>query len=274
MSLGPTFTVPQGTSRDFLLQVKDAADAPITTFLATDTLTATVWPGDDRAAVATPTAAWDDYATGKYLLTFADATTATVTPAKYRLRVSFTRGSRTGVLLDGWLVVSATKGTATAGQAKTTIDDLLRYAPWLDDLMSDSDQGGFQEQQARAFSWLVDVLCDRWRPAGTASLGDRLVIGYDYADGPSVWLRGKLTAATSALVSRGKTVEILAKKAIAFVCEAQIGRESARDFAAHANAYHGDADSLLKTYRAEIDTKDTYDGVPTMTIHCGTQSLR
>lgn len=275
MSLGPTLTVPQGTSRDFLLQVKDAADEAVTTFAVDDALAATVWPGDDRAAVATPTIAWSDYTVGKYLLTFEDDDTASVSPGKYRLRATFTRSGRTGVLLDGWLVVSASPDDATADQALTTLDDLLRYAPWLDDLLSDSDQSGFAEQQAAAFSWLVDVLCDRWQPnTGAASLGDRTIFGWDFAEGPSTWLRGKLTAETSALVSRPKTIEILAKKAIAFVCEAQVGRESARDFAAHARAYHGDADSLLKTYRAEIDAKDTYDGVPTMTIHCGVGSLR
>lgn len=274
MSLGPTIQIQRGYDRDVLLQVRDATDTALTTLLDTDTLAVAVWQGDDLAALATPTASWVDADAAKYLISFVPADTEDLAPGKYRIQATATRSTRTWVLLDGWLEVTATPGSTEAATALVTADQMLVYAPWLDDLATASDQAGFLEQRVRAGQWLFDLLCDRWRPAGPFNLGDRQAFGDWPIDQPSTWLRTKLEADPSGLIVRPKTREILAKKAIAHVLDAQVGREGSDNYRALAGRFHDAAGDLLKTYIAEIDVGSTYTGTVGLVIHCGVSSLR
>jgi hypothetical protein len=270
---GPTFEIPRGLARDLLLQARDATDTALTTFTGSDTLACKLWPGDDQDPLATPTVAWSDVTTAKYLISFAAADTSSLAPGRYRLQVTFTRSSRTGLLLDAWLIVTATPGTSDPAASFVTYDDMRKYAPWLDDLAAESDQAGFLEQRARASKWLIDLLCDRWRPV-TYDLGDRQYVGQWPLDQPSTWLRTKLEASTSALIVREKTREIVAKMAIAYVCDAQIGRDGSDNYLNLAAKFARDAGGLLRTYKAEVDTGATYSGTVGLVIDCGVGSLR
>lgn len=272
MPNGPILALARGRARDFLLQSRDAQDEPVV-HLSTDALAGSVWSGDDTDPVATPTVTWTDHATGKFRVAFDNAMTTNLAPGRYRIQVTFTRSSRTGVLLDGWLDLTAAPGTTDLAQALVTYDQMRRYATWLDDLQAESDQVGFTEQRAAATAWLIGLLCDRWRPT-SYTLGDRQSIGQWPLDQPSTWLRARLEATPSHLIVREKTTTILALKAISAVCARQIGREGAINYPRLADHYANEAGNLLKTYQAEIDTGSTYTGTVGLVIHCGVGSLR
>ncbi len=116
----------RGRSRDFLLQVLDPDGdvyAPVTNptpFLLSDTLAATVWAGDDTAAVVAPAAAWTDVTAATYTVTFDDADTTLVAPGDYRLQVTAARGGRTAPVGDCGLRVTAA-GFGFAGCVRSTI---------------------------------------------------------------------------------------------------------------------------------------------------------
>src|SRR5438445_291848 len=75
---------------------------------------------------------------------------------------------------------------------------------------------------------------------------------------PNPWLRQQLDA--NRLIVRGLTTEIVAKKALSYVLEAQIGMGGDTPYEKLAARFDWQAEQLVKTYRAEIDLNA--DGAP------------
>jgi hypothetical protein len=94
----------QGTARDFPLQVNNADGTPATNFVNSDTLSTTVWLGENQSPLVSPTTTWlfGDATQGQILITFQDADTASLTPGVYYIQAFATRAgspSRTTALL-------------------------------------------------------------------------------------------------------------------------------------------------------------------------------
>lgn len=287
-----TIEIGRGMARDVVLQARDGngnAFAPVTNptpFLITDTLTGKVWAGDQTVSLLSPVVSWSDVTIGTVLTSFANADTATLALGTYRYQITATRGAKTAPIIECRLRVTPTPGTQTTGKAYTVINDLLRYAPWIEDLQSDRQEAGFAEEQYRATEDLIQVLVRLWPGGGGGlQLGQQGFNAASFGGNiPSKYLRDLIAPVAvdgthpanvgnanvySGLIIREITKEYCAKKAISYVCAAQIGRTSERNFQALANFFRRDAEALLKTYVAEIDAGIPQTGYASITVNCG-----
>lgn len=307
-----TFDVARGLSDDLPLRVVDAAgnyygpnetpqqDSP---FLVDDPLSARLWAGDDQAPVLTKTPTWTDVTTAAYKIAFSDADTAALTPGLYRCIVTVARSGRTAPVGDFLVRITEAPGTASAPVAFTVFGDLTKYAPWIDDLQAQTDQFGFAEQQARASSRMVDALTNLYKPGMVGrhptSLGPSQYLTGVVGDAGAFWFRQQLVplaplgTAPAALPNRQTTagnfvqsrvstalllydevLEICAKWALAYVCEAQVGRDSDKDWWALAKFFRGDANGLFFSRKFEVDLSVPQTGYASVTIDGGSTSLR
>jgi hypothetical protein len=87
---------------------------------------------------------------------------------------------------------------------------------------------------------------------------------------PSKWLRDQL--ALNTLIVTGDTIEIVAKKALAYLCADQVGQDGTNPYQELGRTFARDAHNLLKTYRAEVDLDG--DGNADLVVPCGATNLR
>jgi hypothetical protein len=215
-------------------------------------LETTVWPGGNRAlsflAPTFPTVP----AAGSFSVAIAASVTATLAPGEYKGLTRVTQPGQDPV--DGYeftLTIKAFAGTGAEPKVYCDYADLLRYGrSWLLQLTTADDEAGFAQQRARARSWLEDVAHAHNPTRGGAR---------------SVWLTTQLAA--DALIVRDEIRECVAKKALAFICEAQVGMgEEAAVYARMARMFHSQADGLANSLILEFDRD--HDGVADMTIDC------
>jgi hypothetical protein len=298
-----TLDLGRGMARDFILQTRDAVTgeaygptppAVPSPFNGSESLVGSLWRGDETSTVVTPSVSWSDVTIGTTLTSFVNSDTANLSLGTYRYQITATRGGRTFPVVECNLRLSATPGTQTIPMAFTVLDDLLRYAPWIEDLQAERQVTGFMEEQYRATEDLIQILVRLWKNSSGMSptLGqsgwNAASLGYAN-DLPSKWLRDQITPAPvdgqhpansgnpgiySALIVRELTKEYCAKMAISYICAAQMGRTSERNFQGLASYFRRDADSLLKTYTAEIDLSIPQTGWASITVNCGGGSLR
>lgn len=298
-----TVDIPRGTEADRIFQVRDPSGsafgpaltpANVSPFTGSETLAASVWAGDETASLATPTATWDDATIGTILVSFAAADTSGLSLGTYQGQVTATSAGKTGRVLRFQVKLTPVPGTQTVALAFTVTDDLLRYANWIEDLQGERQVAGFAEEQARATEDLIQILVRLYKSGGSMAptLGqpgwNATTLGYG-SDLPSKWFRDQITPVAvdadhpanagnpgiySALIVRELTKEYCAKKAIAYICQGQLGRKSDRDYWALANYFTKDAESLLRTYMAEIDLAIPQTGWASITVNCGGGSLR
>lgn len=294
-----TLQIARGTAKDFDRQRLDrngnAYTSANTPFLSTDTLATTLWAGDDTVSLATPATAWIDADVAAWRVSFAASDTSSLSAATYDFRTTATRGGKTVEVERGRLEVLWTAGTATQPLAFTTYEDLLKYLPWVGSLQAETDRAGFAEQQARATNWLVDLLVDLYKyqnygpTIGQPGYGPSTMFGGVGPWPPNKWFRDQITPVavdgshpansgnanvSTCLIIREKTKEICAKMAISYVLEAQMGRNTNRDWWALARNFQRDAESLLGTYQAEIDLSTPPTGYASITVHCGSTNVR
>ena len=312
-----TLELARGRSRDFAMTVNDPATqgpyaAGAAPFLPGDVIAAAVFAGDGQAVLLTPAAVWVAPADGTYLVSLNDSDTAGMGLGTYRLQVTLLRSGRTATLGDFNLRLTAAPGAtgqldaagASIALAFTAYPDLRLWCPWLDDLQADTDSTGFQAEQVRATTQLIDLLVDLWKyrnagltlglpgygPASVVGAGDAPPSRYLYdqlvplspgaVPGPTYPDRLSTTpnlyrpTLSTALLLKDKVIEVCARRAAGFVCRAQVGRDSSRDWWAEARYQHAEADSLLRTLRAEVDLSVPQTGWASVTIHCGATSLR
>ena len=286
--MGVAFELPIGADRDVLRRVRstDGVDftAATTPFDGTETLACVVWAGDDTESLATPTVAWDDADTGTYQLTFADTDTTDMVAGVYAFRVTAAKGGRTGEIDRGEFRLLPIPGASVAAPAFCSRDDMLEYAPWLEDLQSDTDQSGFAEQRAKASRWLIDGITRLWmrqRP----TMSDALNASVGSINGSEQWIRDQLEplepdstppatnperdsapanfyddSVATALLLRPDVVEMVARKAVALVCERELDRSGREEFATKAARHHAMARNLFLAATFELDFDDPQTG--------------
>ena len=87
---------------------------------------------------------------------------------------------------------------------------------------------------------------------------------------PSLWLRQQLAADT--LILSDQVIEVVAKRAIYYVCAPQLGRLGDIPFRELAQGFAEESDNMIKLLRAEIDLNG--DGSADMIINTGATNLR
>jgi hypothetical protein len=167
--------VVQGSKADWVLAAIARDGSAPTGFLSNDTLSATVWAGQDQASLFSPTVSWNDYTSGLVNLSISSAQTATLDQlGNYHLQVSVTRSGTTTVIVDCQLKILPTAGSSTSLVTPyCSYRDLLRYAPWIPLLQDDSaDQESYYPQRLEARNWLDQCIVKSWRGTSQAYFGD------------------------------------------------------------------------------------------------------
>lgn len=146
-----TLRVWQGLQRDYAaLQIVNNDGTPAV-FTSGATLSATVWEGQNQAAIFTMVPTWSNagagWATGQFSLSFAAALTATLDPAgEYHILVSATTSGLTSPVWEGILKILATPGSTVPSPP-----DLISY----DYCMSQLSVLSLTQQQIDLIPWLI-----------------------------------------------------------------------------------------------------------------------
>jgi hypothetical protein len=267
MNNAENYSLTQGAALAVTVTLTDALGATITTYTGTEALTTAVWPGADRAAAFAAATAWIGAGAGTIQWSITDAQSAGLAPGRYQLL------TRLQDPIYGWvdvytatLDIAASAGSAAAPSTYTTLDDLLRFGrSWLRQLQTDDDQAGFAEQQHRARTWIEDLAHAHFRVAAMTMVIGSQAFGPRRSGARSVWLQQQLDA--NYLMLTDQIREAAAKKALAYICEGQVGLgEQAGQYARLARLYHGQADYLGSCLTLSLDTNG--DGFPDVNIDC------
>lgn len=253
------FELLKGTSRDLSLSATTPEGGAIADDLTTAaTPTAVVWPGGDRPATFSPSAAWISAADRTFRVSIADADTALVDPAIYYLQAWTVVGGRTLSLLPNGSTfeVLPSPGATAARPSYVTMDDLRAVAVWIDDLQVPDSLAGFERQLADARDWLDEILTRAYRGTGAEVLGWH---GAALAawNGPgtggvaSRWIKDQLTA--NRLIVSPRLKMACAYYALSRICEAMLTRTGGQYRGLGASCRQ-EAESLLVASTAEIDT--------------------
>lgn len=243
-------------------------------FSGSDALFAIANQGENTAAVLNPTATWIDPDAGRIQVTVTGASTANVAPGIYSLIVRVQPANTTTLfrVFAGWLELLYAPGSSAAPPTYCSYQDLLDYAgPWLTKLLVDQGLSGFLRQCGRARSWLDDLIVDRYRPSlYRADLRTYGWAGFANLESQSTIILGYLAA--NDLMVKDRTREIVAHKAIGYICDQQISGAKDDPYVARAFFHHLRAEELVKSYRAEIDING--DGFPDLAFNLGVHSFR
>jgi hypothetical protein len=265
-----TWKLAQGTGASWTVPIVDEDNGALS-YVGSETLSGSVWPGGTRLALATLTPTWLDPEEGTTTVTISESVTADLLPAVYSVRCTITDASGTREYYVGRLEIIASPGTSEAPPSYITDLDLRDFAAWIDDLQAESDQTGFARQCSRARAWLDEILIGRYKPGSGGQLGDPGYGSWDAGSSvPSQWLRDQL--ADDRLMVRDITKEICAKRALGYICKAQLGRNNDHPYQDLAKCFLAESEELVKIYRAELDLDD--DGQADLFIDCGASSLR
>jgi hypothetical protein len=271
------YTIRQGESLPLSVSLMDDQGNPITTYVGTEQLRATVWPGGNLQAAFSPTAAWVSGPLGTVSLLCSAAQTAGLEVGRY---------SGTLDILDatyGWLEafkwslqVQAAPGSTTARPSYCNYGNLLKYGrKWLPTLLAEGTDGSFAEECADARDWLDNLIIARYPTSQVALLGDpgygSLLWGSNTGALPSVWLRQLL--AGGGLVIRPWVIQATAKKAVSIIAKGMAAfGDSAADYRYLGNRYETESSADANANRAEIAAN--LDGVPSFAIMLGSTSMR
>lgn len=250
-------------------------------FTGAESFVAQLWPGGLAPASAAPAAAWDTSIAGNpsalaspvVLLTVASSIVAGLAPATYALQVLLSPDVE---VWRGALRLVGAGGTAAVPLTYATEADMLLYAPWIEDAQSSSDLAGFGGQLARATSRLNEAIVSRYKGGsgglsiGQPGYGAGVMLGGWGDPPPSKWLRDQLDAGK--LIVRDQVREVVARWAIADVCDAQVGRDGETPYQALASRFRRRADALARSLRAEVDLDG--DGYAEVFVNLGATDLR
>ena len=165
----------QGSQANFVVAAENRDGSVPTGFLGTDTLTSSVWGGQNQAALFSPAAAWSDFTVGSVALSFTGANTAGLDYAgTYHGNVSATRSGITSVIQDFLVRILPSPGTGTQTTVPyNTYADMLEHAPWITMIQDDNTASeGFYKQRLEAKTWFDWLIVRSWRGTSTALFGD------------------------------------------------------------------------------------------------------
>jgi hypothetical protein len=245
--------------------LRDAGGNPVTGYDGTEALPTVVWPGGTRAVTFSPSAVWVTPADATVTIPITAAETAALAIGRYDLLL---RVKPTGQdPLDAYgctLDVLAAPGSTPAPSSYCDYSWLLKFGrSWLRQLQTDDDEAGFAEQLGRARSWIEGCGHNHYRVASMTMVIGSQAFGPRRSGARSTWLQDQFDA--NYLMVTDEIRECCAKKALAFICEGQVGvGESAGQYARLAGAYHSQADYLATCITLSLDTNS--DGFPDVNI--------
>jgi hypothetical protein len=259
------YSLSQGSAMVIAATLRDEFGKPVVTYDGTESLSTTVWPGGMREVSFTPVTTWSAPNMGSVTIAITTVETAGLAPGRYQVltRVTPIGGDPVdayGCTLD----VLAFAGSTATPSTYCDYSELLRYGrSWLRQLQTDDDEAGFAEQLGRARTWIDDLCHAHYRVApiimvvGCGSFGPR------DSGARSPWLQYQLDM--NALMVTDQIREAAAKKALAYICEGQVGvSETSVAYSKLARMYHSQADYLGCSMMLSLDTNG--DGFPEINI--------
>ncbi|MGE4196022.1 MAG: hypothetical protein AB7G11_02715 [Phycisphaerales bacterium] len=277
-------TVVQGADAIEAVELLDREGAPIA-YTGTETLSLRLSKGDGLAVVTLTTSAatWLAAPRGRVRIWLTKVDTATFTPGSYYVYLAVVAGTLRSEGVVATLEVVAAPAAVTAGKVYCTLDDVKRFAPWIErtipnDISAQSDLG---EYRARARTWLDEQILARARArvetqaelhAPVLAVDPiEITTGYDAGPswGPSVYpdttvqdqlddIQTHLDA--DKLVVDAKVKEITAKYTIHLLCDVQIGDgPSETPYQVLAKRFRSDALYGLVGWIARLDTDSDGD---------------
>jgi hypothetical protein len=247
--------IVQGARRDWVLQILMDDNSAPTVFLNTDTLSANLWAGASQTALCNPGVTWNSAADGLVNITLSAANSALLTAGGvYQLQVFAQRSGGDPVCVV-WVTVTCLPAAGSAAEEFSTYcidEDLLTFAPWLEDLYENtSDTEGFYKQRLWARRWLDRIIVSRARPLAYIYNIMTPLTPWGPVEAPNYVIQGYLQA--DYLLVRDSTREIVARKALAMICEKQIGLTGDDPWPRRARHFHATAHNRLTTYRCELN---------------------
>jgi hypothetical protein len=272
------YSIRQGEALEITVTLLDDQGDPIPGFSGSEVLTSPLWPGGNLPAAAYAQVAWLDFTVPSISLSIAGSVTATLAEGRYFGLIDLL--DVTDAHLEAYryaIDILLAPGSAVAPPTYCLFPDLLKYGRrWLRTLQTEDVEAGFLEECGRARSWLDDLIVSAWQGFRTRGLdpgGYGPPLGGIYASNyPSIWLRQQLDA--GGLAVRDIVIECTAKKALAFICEGQVGSDNKTfNFAKLAAYYHREANAIQRCIRAEMNTDPT-TGYPQFVVTLGTMDVR
>ncbi len=261
---------------------------PIEGVYTTETLTLKIFVGDDITPVTLSgsTVAWLSATAGTITLTLDNSDTASMR-GWYRLEVYITSASEPSPCFEAMLQVVPVAASGTAGAVYCTIAQVTDIAPWVGQLVPQSNeiQTDFGEQRTAARRWLNRELKARAKRALESQLERHAPIettdAYEITegvDGGPGWgdstyrdtsleaqldtIAGYLdlnyvASTTAGLVdSDGTAAEIAANYSAYLISRSQISKEGQNPYADYGYQCRDRAQHLLAGYTAKVYTDD------------------
>lgn len=272
--MSETFQITQGAALTFPAVIRDTFNAPITTFTGSEPLTASVWPGETRAALFSPTAAWVTPGAGSISIHITAVQSAGVEPGQYELLVRLTTS---GQVVDAYtctLEVLAASGATASPASYVSFQNLTQFAPRADRLINlSTDESGFALQCAQASREFDRKVLLRYNPQVGRSR--RFVSADGTAGGPYLRYASspdnspaptRQTIAgylgTAALLVNADILEAVAREALAVIYQGEPGAQN--PYGASAPQERNLAMAAFRRALIEIDTNA--DGIAEIRI--------
>jgi hypothetical protein len=260
------FDVAQGAALTIDVTLRDDQGNPLSGYTGSEPLVTEVWPGGSRAASFSAATTWVSPSAATIAIPITAAQTTGLAPGRYQLLTTVAPVSDPLDAYGCTIDVLPAPGTEAAPTFYCSYADLLKYGrAWLRQLQTDDDEAGFAEQMGRARSWIEDLAHAHYRVAAMTMVIGSQAFGPRRSGARSTWLQEQLDANT--LILTDQIREAAAKKALAFICEGQVGpSESSAPYARLARMYHSQADYLGTCLTLSLDTNG--DGFADVNIDC------
>jgi hypothetical protein len=275
--MSDVLAVQQGLGSSWTLQLRDAAGkayvSPPGPYSGSEALACSVRSGQDQPALFTLTPTWLSAAAGTITLPIPGSVHATLDVGRYLGCVSLEDGSAD--LIEFFLEVQYSAGTAAALTSYASFQEMLDRAPSIEKLQKPTDLAGFARQRYKARQWFEDLLHRHWTDTGCWS-GFGFWGGYRGSanTGQVVSHRsGRRSAELQTWLDADRldvtepVIEAVTCYAIALVYERAIEAKDTAGYGAAARRFFGRAESAALGITAEIDSDG--DGTNDRVIRLG-----
>lgn len=157
-------TVAQGISASFVATVRGADGNPYTGYAGTEPLGGTVRVGRDSPALIVLAPTWLDHTAGTITVPVPAAATVAIDPGRYLLELHLADDSAD--LVEGFLEITFSAGSAAALTSYGSFADMLDVAPSIEKFQRATDLAGFARQRYKARAALEDLLHRHHRGTG------------------------------------------------------------------------------------------------------------
>jgi hypothetical protein len=270
-------TVQQGLGSSWTLQLRDSAGkayaSPPGPYSGSEGLACNVRAGQDQPALFTLSPTWASASAGTITLPIPGSVHATLDVGRYLGCVSLADGSAD--LIEFFLEVGYSAGTAAALTSYASFQELLDRAPSIEKLQKPTDLAGFARQRWKARQWFEDLLHRHWTDTGCWQ-GFGVLNGFAYSanTGQVVSHRsGRRSAQLQTWLDDDRldvtepVIEAVSCYAIALVYQRSIQGKDTAGYGRMARLFFGRAEDAAANITAEIDSDG--DGTNDRVIRLG-----